>query len=353
MWAKTPARPRHRLPPPAVRHLFLIMLENESYDRTFAPASKAPYLARTLPTQGALLRQYYGIGHASLDNYVALISGQAPNEATQKDCETYVEFRLARATLDAHGQAIGTGCVYPPMVLTVVDQLESEHFTWRGYMQDLGSDPARESPACGHPTIGRRDPTTREEAKDQYATKHNPFYYFHTIIDDRARCSAHVVNLDELPHDLATVASTPNYVFITPNLCNDGHNAPCADGAVGGLVQANKFLQHWVPIITDSPAFRADGVLIITFDEALESSACCGEQGLPGQHHPPGFNGPGGGRVGAVVLSPFIRPGTVSDTPYNHYSFLRWVEDTFGLDHLGYAGDSALRAFGSDVFTAR
>jgi hypothetical protein len=300
-----------------------------------------------------LLRRYYGIGHNSLPNYVALVSGQAPNEATQKDCETYGEFRLARPALDAHGQAIGTGCVYPPTVRTLVDQLESEHFTWRGYMQDLGNDPRRESAGCGHPTIGRKDPTTHIEAKDQYATKHNPFYYFHSIIDDPARCTAQVVNLDQLPHDLATVASTPNFVFITPNLCNDGHDSPCADGASGGPAQLDQFLRRWVPIIANSPAFLADGVLIITFDEGLESSACCGEQGLPGQRHPPGFNGPGGGRVGAVVLSPFVAPGTVSDTPYNHYSLLRWTEDTFGLDHLGYAGDTAVRAFGSDVFKTK
>ena len=127
------------------------------------------------------------------------------------------------------------------MVRTLVDQLEAKHFTWRGYMQDLGNDPERESASCGHPTIGTTDPTTHKEARDQYATKHNPFYYFHTIIDDRARCTAHVVNLERLRHDLATVASTPNYVFITPNLCNDGHDAPCVDGAVGGLVQADKF----------------------------------------------------------------------------------------------------------------
>lgn len=335
---------------PPIHHIFLLILENESYDRTFGPSSSAPYLADTLPTRGALLRQYYGIGHASLDNYVALVSGQAPNEATQKDCRTYVEFTLRQPTLDARGQAIGTGCVYPKMVRTLPDQLEAKHLTWRGYMQDLGNDPARESAACGHPPLGAPDPTTRREPKDQYATKHNPFYYFHTIIDDQARCSAHVVNLDQLPHDLTTAAATPNYLFITPNLCDDGHDAPCVDGAVGGLVQADRFLQKWVPVITGSPAFRDGGVLIITFDEGLDPAACCNERPLPGQPHPPGYNGPGGGRIGAVLLSPLIKPGTVSDVPYNHYSLLRWTEDTFGLDHLGYAADEGLATFGRDIF---
>jgi phosphatidylinositol-3-phosphatase len=338
---------------PPIHHVFVLILENESFERTFGPASAAPYLARTLPTMGAFVRQYYGIGHASLDNYVALVSGQAPNEATQRDCDTYTEFRLTQPALDAHGQAMGTGCVYPAMVQTIADQLEAKQLTWRGYMQDLGNDPARESAACGHPAIGAADRTEHAERGDQYATKHDPFYYFHTIIDDRAQCAAHVVNLDQLPHDLTTAATTPNYAFITPNLCNDGHDAPCVDRAVGGLAQADKFLQQWVPIITQAPAYKADGVLIITFDEGLDSRACCGEQPLAGQPHPPGYNGPGGGRIGAVILSPFIRPGTISDVPYNHYALLRWVEDVFGLGHLGYAADSGLRTFGPDVFAAQ
>ena len=80
--------------------------------------------------------------------------------------------------------------------------------------------------------------------------------------------------------------------------------------------------------------------------------ACCGERALPGARFQPGFNGPGGGRIGAVVLSPFVKPGTVSAVPYNHYSLLRTVEASFGLPALGYAAAPGLRAFGADVFTA-
>ena len=60
----------------------------------------------------------------------------------------------------------------------------------------------------------------------------------------------------------------------------------------------------------------------------------------------------GGGRTGAVLLSRFIRPGTTTAYEYNHYSLLRSIEDRFGLAHLGYAGQTGLRPFGSDVFTA-
>lgn len=61
--------------------------------------------------------------------------------------------------------------------------------------------------------------------------------------------------------------------------------------------------------------------------------------------------GVGGDRTGAVLISKFIQPGTVSNTPYNHYSMLRSIEDIFGLDHLGYAGRPGLQPFGGDVYT--
>jgi phosphatidylinositol-3-phosphatase len=344
--------------PPVVGHVFTLVLENESFERSFGRGSKAPYLASTLPAHGALLTHYYGVGHNSLDNYIGMISGQAPNEATQRDCPIFSNFALARPALDAHGQAIGTGCVYPAMVKTIADQLEASGRTWRGYMEDMGNDPAKEHATCGHPPIGDTDNTTKREPGDQYATKHNPFVYFHTVLDNPARCNAHVVNLRQLTTDLASAATTPNYVFITPNLCNDGHDGPCIDHAPGGLVQIDQFLRKWVPAITASPAFAQDGVLIITFDEASgppgqDSSACCGELPLPGQHQPPGGDGPGGGRVGAVIISPFVKGGTVTDQPYNHYSMLRWVEDQFGLPHLGYAAEPGLAVFGTDVFNQR
>ena len=69
-----------------------------------------------------LLTQYYGTGHFSLDNYLAMISGQAASPETRDDCETYAEFVVDRH--DADGQAIGHGCVYPASVRTLADQLD-------------------------------------------------------------------------------------------------------------------------------------------------------------------------------------------------------------------------------------
>jgi phosphatidylinositol-3-phosphatase len=343
-----------RLPP--IRHVFILLLENQSYAVTFGKPAPAPYLANTLPAQGALLKQYYGIGHWSLGNYLALISGQAPNAETQADCPDLTEFRLARPQLDANGQALGEGCIYPPMVKTLADQLEAAHLTWKGYMEDMGNDATREAATCGHSPLGGEEKTHRATVTDKYAARHDPFVYFHSILDDQKRCDAHVVNLEKLRADLRRVETTPNYSFITPNLCNDGHDAECIGGKPGGFDAVNAFLQEWVPLVMGSPAYQQDGLLIITFDEsdgkgAEAALACCGEQPLPGEMQPAGVTGPGGGRVGAVLLSRFIKPGTVSEVPYNHYSTLRYVEDQFGLAHLGYAGQAGLRIFGTDVFT--
>ena len=356
-------------PPAKVGHVFVIVLENENFRTTFGPETLAPYLARDLPAQGALLDHYYGIGHFSLDNYLAMISGQAPNPVTQDDCGDFIDFVMSGTAAD--GQAIGQGCVYPASVKTLADQMDDKRLRWRGYMEDMGKDPAREPARCGHPAIGAPDGTQSATPTDKYATRHNPFVYFHSVID-RPACTENVVPLDGFEADMGKVETTANLSFITPNLCNDGHDAECADGGPGGLAAADSFLRHWVPLILASPAYRQDGLLIITFDEAdvpdpSEATdnfdACCNEQPgpnvVPGQivddrpSSGPGISGAGGGRTGAVLLSRFIKPGTRTATPYNHYSLLRSLEDIFGLPYLGYAGQKGLKPFGKDVFTAR
>ena len=112
----------------AIKHVFIITLENENYTTTFGANTKAPYLATTLAAQGALVQQYYGTGHVSLDNYISMISGQSPTLQTDNDCTTYEDFNLTGMTPD--GQAIGTGCVYPSSVKTIADQLTAAHYTW-------------------------------------------------------------------------------------------------------------------------------------------------------------------------------------------------------------------------------
>ena len=329
---------------PQIGHVFVVNLENKGYDETFGPDSPAPYLSRTLTSQGQLLRQYYGTAHNSLPNYIAQISGQGPDAQTQGDCQVYSDF--AGAGTVAPGQAVGNGCVYPSSVKTVADQLEARGLTWKGYMEDMGSP-------CRHPTPNTADDTQQAEVGDQYAARHNPFVYFKSIRDS-ATCQQHDVDLSQLPTDLASASTTPNLSYLTPNLCDDGHDSPCVDGRPGGLVTADDWLRTWIPKILASPAYQADGLLVVTFDEADTgtadgAAACCGEG--PGPNAPlPGIYGLGGGRTGAVLLSPYLTGGTVNDTPYNHYGLLRSIEDTFGLAPLGYAQDA--RGFGSDVWGA-
>jgi hypothetical protein len=283
-------------------------------------------------------------------------------------------------------------------------------------MEDMGNDSAREAAACGHPPLGGTDGTNNAEAPsaavpagDAYATRHNPFMYFHSIIDSPS-CATNVVQLptyvpsatsgqpgyqpaasSQLAKDLASIATTPNLVFITPNLCNDGHDGDgtgaagkgCKSGQPGGLTSADAFLKYWIPIIQASPAYQQDGMIVITFDEGnytqtitsangvtninvtFPGQACCNQQ--PGPNlagaRPASFsiplsatmnevlaiNGFGGDNVGAVILSPFIKPGSTTSTAYNHYSLLRSLEQIFGLSsYLGYANDSTLSRIGDD-----
>lgn len=83
-------------------------------------------------------------------------------------------------------------------------------------------------------------PARPRRPRGLYAARHNPFVYLHSIIDSTA-CQTNVIGLDQLQTDLSSVRPTPNYSFIVPDLCNDGHDEPCINGQPGGLVQANSF----------------------------------------------------------------------------------------------------------------
>ena len=370
--ALAPGGAAARTPPykqPTIRHVFVIMLENEDYASTFGDPSADPYLAQALPAEGALLEDYYATGHESNDNYISLVSGQPPNPDNQADCQDFDEF------LDPHtlsdGVEEGIGCVYPTSVENIGTQLSAHKRKWKAYEQDMGNDPNRETAACGHPVLNAKDETQDAVEGDGYATRHDPFVYFQSVISNQSYCDEHVVAMGSpsgtmpaaalhgetgLATDLASAGRTPNFSFITPNLCNDGHDYPCTNQPSGAsaLADVDSFLETWVPKITSSPAFGKNGLLEITFDESdgaqSDSSSCCAETAGPDSPLP-GITGPGGGRIGAVLISPFIKPGTVSTTPYDHYSSLATFESLFGLPRLAEAA-SAPAVFGADVFTA-
>ncbi len=415
--AKTHGRSviRAALPPGKINHIIVIEFENEGYQTTFGPGSVATYLNGTLRPKGELLPNYYAIGHNSLDNYISQVSGQAPTEDTQADCAdngfafANVEPGIPDAKQAVNpGQVDGEGCVYPGAVQTIANQLDAKFppnpkthvAAWRGYDQDMGNTPSRDGSApdprggtdCAHPAIGAPDTAEFATANDQYTSRHNPFVWFHSIIDKAAECNANVVPLGllgangapaptgYLARDLRQEKTTPRFAFITPNLCSDGHDGTCAGtnstgGHVGGLIGADAFLRAWMPLILNSPAYKhGDTLVIITFDEAdVDQSdpdyalSCCNETTGPNTHAPGNAGlstdtAPGGGQIGALLLNTkYLRPGSIDTTgSYNHYSALRSYEDLLGLTtggddgegHLGFAAASGLTPFGTDVFNS-
>ena len=317
--------------PGKIKHVWLIILENKSYDASFTGLNNNTYLWQSLPAQGVLLKNYYGTGHFSLDNYVSLVSGQATQPDTQADCPNYDSFK---GTVDTTGSlytnpnygqlvsaagpnaAAGTnGCVYPSTVPTLFNQLDSAGVSWKGYSQDLGnadvSGPAhavggtaQPSLDCGapyatpssSPTVSGGLPNTAQpnpgsaNATDQYVPKHFPFPWFQSILTSGDCNAQHIANLfdanDGLYHDLQTESTTPAFSWISPNNCSDAHDAVCKGNNLsggfsdpntpnapknhtGGLYAADLFLEHVVPEIEASPAFKDGGLIDITFDEAF------------------------------------------------------------------------------------
>lgn len=436
--------------PPKIKHVWTIVLENKSYESTFTGLNANSYLWKELPSYGVLLRHYYGTSHFSEGNYLSLVSGQGTSPGPQSDCPDYNETGPVQAVADGQykilndtPKADGTyndgskqpGCVFPAQVQTLFNQLDAKGVSWKGYMQDMGSDPTRDEKTCGAPINANKDSKTFHTStpapdfpnpggateQDQYVAKHNPFPWFHSLLDN-GDCAAHVVPLAKnLLRDLKSEATTPAFSWITPDNCSDAHDATCKGDNLsggsdaltgtrrepvnhqGGLYAADLFLEQVIPAIMKSPAYQDGGLIDVTFDEgfppykaygnsiadkdrfvvgpgdsyqdgeivqqgfAQDTSqsivACCNE--LPGPNTTqPGFQAfgqsvtPGGGITGSVLISPYITPGSVSDQPYDHYSWLRSMEDLFrvttggsdGLGHLGYAGMDGLRPFGPDVY---
>ena len=177
-----------------------------------------------------------------------------------------------------------------------------------------------------------------EPAKD-YADRHNPFIYFDDVVGNDDRCKAHVVPYTSMATDMAH-NRLPNFSFITPDTCHDGHDSKCSDGQPGGLVSADSWLQANAPQLLDY-LWSHHGLLLITFDENgvtdVPPVGCC--TGGPGGVA--GF----GGRVGLLALSPRLSANAVVHTSYDHMSLSRTLEDSFGItEHLNNAGSAAAMA---------
>ncbi len=355
--AAPPARSGAKLP--AIKHVFVIMLSDEPYAATFGPESTAPYLSRTLEHRGVLLARYYAVAHGQLANGVALLSGQGPTRATAANCPTYTP--VTPGTVAGEGQVLGEGCVYPASTPTLPGELEVKRRTWRAYVQGLGE--AGGSPPCGHPVLGQADPTSASPPPaSSSATFRNPVVYFEGLAS-APTCASEDTGLAALSGDLQSAKRTPSLSLIIPDRCHDGSPGPCPGGAAGGLPAANGLLEQVVPKILSSKAYREDGLLVITTDEApsagpfADSSSCCGEPRFPNLPAPTGLAASlppeGGGQVGALLLSPFVKPQAIDQEPYDHFSLLRTIEDLFALKPLGYAAGAKVPAFAPSLFAAR
>lgn len=347
--------PATKLPP--VKHVFVIMLSDEPYASVFGPSSAAPFLSHTLEHRGELLVRYDAVAHEELANEVALLSGQGPTAETAANCPNYTV--IAPASVGADEQVLGAGCVYPTSTQTLPGQLQAKHLSLRAYVQGI-DEAGTPLGACAHPTLGQTDPTAPQSASTgAYATFRNPLVYFDSILQAPA-CASDDVGLEGLKGDLAAAKRTPSVAYIVPDRCDDGNPTPCTAGAPAGLAPADAFLKQVVPQILASKAYKESGLLVITSDEApssgefADSSSCCGEPLFPNAPAKTVTGAPrGGGAVGALLLSPYVKGGTTSQEPFNHFSLLRTIEDLFGLKHLGYAGLSAVKSFEPSMFTAR
>lgn len=253
------------VPTPAVYdHVVVIVLENHSFESVIA-SSQAPYL-NSFANSWGLATGYTGVSHPSLPNYLALIGGST--FGITSDC---------------------TNCFLSAPSLP--DRLEAEGKTWKGYMEGMPSP-------CFVGSSGL------------YAQKHNPFSYFDPIRLDPARCSR-IVPYGQLATDFASPTTAPSFAFITPNLCNDGHDCT--------LSTADAWMSREVPALMGSPAFAGSrSLLVITFEE--------GEAGSD--------------RVATILAGSGVKSGFQSAATYNHYSLLRTIESLWGLAPLA-AGDGA------------
>jgi phosphatidylinositol-3-phosphatase len=244
-------------------HFVVIVLENRELGEVIGSGS-APYI-NALAHRGVLATDYHAIAHPSLPNYIALLAGDPLGISS--DC--------------TECQASGA---------TVVDQLERARFGWRAYMEDMPAPCYAGASAGG------------------YAKKHDPFMYFSQIAGNPARC-VRIVPLTRLAGELRR-GGLPAFAWITPNLCDDGHD--CANAT------ADHFLAHLVPYLLRG--LGPHGVLAVVWDEGTTNSGCC--------------NLAAGGRVPLILAGPQVRAGYRLTTPADHYSLLRLIEDSFGLPRL-------------------
>jgi hypothetical protein len=312
---------------PRFDHVVVLTEENENESATFGPSSPATYL-NSLVSQGVFLPNYYGTGHVSLDNYLAMVSGQPGNGLSNSDCLSVSLWTCSQAASAFNGGA------------NLGDQLDSAGVSWNSWMDGTPTPCFHAAYTAGDTTPDPYQGNSTQPPAYNYADRHNPFIYFTDFITNQARCDAHQLPFSGLSTALAGRSSTwtdstlPQFSFITPDTCHDGHDTPCAGGAPGGLVSLDAWLGANLPPLLNYLDTH-DGLLVINFDESNPLSpstsptanACSGCAG-----------GGAGGQVGALLLGSGLTAGKTDPTGYDHYGLLRTIEDSFGISsYLGLA----------------
>lgn len=331
---ETPSTPEPETGP--VKHVFVISLTSPGYEQSLGAQSRMPYLSGTLRAQGELLSNYALLGEAGLPNQIATISGQPPNPATSAGCPGFEEFSAAKTS--SKGVVQGSGCVYPVETQSLADELGAARLSWRAYVEGM-VDATGQPASCVHPNPGE---AAVPPVPGGYAASQNPFVYFHSLLD-LGDCSENDLGIDQLTADLRKAEKTPSFSFIAPTLCDAGASGQCPAGTAEGPASADAFLAKWVPKILASPAYKADGLLIVDFAAANPPSAAVATTPAPPADPL---------RVGALLVSPFLTPGSTDAAAYSPYSLLRSSEDLFGLDPLGLAGDAKTKSFAPSLSKA-
>jgi hypothetical protein len=296
-----------------VKHVFFISLASPGYEAAFGPSNlQMPYLAETLRPQGDLLSGFKLLNASWLANSFASIAGQKPTSESEKDCPEYEK------------------CIFPVETMSFADQLSTAQLSWRGYFEEM-VDATGKPAGCVHPEPG----ATEAPAPGGYSAVLNPFVYFHTLLD-LGECAANDVPLTELEKDLRVAKKTPSFSYISPDLCNAGATpGQCQEGAAEGAAAADAWLSTWVPKILESPAYKADGLVIVSFGSVNPVPN-------PDPTQPP--TPPTSLKTGTLLLSPFLTPGSTDAARYDPYSLLATNEDLFGLNRLGEAGGEKVKS---------
>jgi len=303
-------------------YVVVIVLENEGL-ANIINSSLAPYMTQLASTYG-LAVNYTAIAHPSLPNYLALLSGQDFISWSTNDCNP------------------SPGC-FAGNATNLVDSLENHGLTWKAYMEDY---PTSCGSQCSTGGCFMGDKGTGE-----YAARHDPFVYFSDIVNSTSRCSNIVPansggqgGPDNLfLSDLASPSTASNLMWLTPNLCDDMHDACTGptnqtdNGECGTasqcVPQGDSYLEHLVPEILASNLFtHQKAALFITFDE--------------GNGYCP-LNGSSADCVPAIWAGPTVKMSFKSTTSFSHYSFLSTLESVWHLSPLtsNDAGAVAMTAF--------